>query len=642
MIGNVETLNPGQSATVSSNVDEEQNIVYFNFGIPKGEKGDTNIAVFDNVALMKVASLKNGMIAQTLGYYNINDGGGADYKIRTRTQDDTINNMTLIEIGESMVAELQYNNYDCLNPEMLGAKGDGAADDTLVFQTLFSLNKPIKCRNSAIYGIKKCDMGNVDVELDGNGCTFLNIQLNMSESPQNIYKNSMFYLGTENDGTNYKPNVLVKNATFDGNKDNLTNLRAFWDAVFSIVYANNVIFKNVHFKDTIGTANIISNVNKYTIKNSTFTDIANRQETILSGTSRNGYEVFVGNGIKTIFNTQNVKCININDSYARCDGAFITNVRDSYFSNVGTVIEMHGSYSVNYPKEKNVNIDNITTEECGTAILYGSGNDSNEYKTIINLSNSNLIDCKPKTSLGGYISVEGVGTNLNIDNCKIDSSTSTNISYGIFYLSKNSTIYLKNSIIDASAFEKSIFGVPTGTKANITIDNSELISNNTSAGRIINTNSSSQGTNIQISNSKIVGGINGQFNDIILINNNWTSASTILANTLTGNLLKLVNNEILVQATSGYPISFSNNPDTVIISNNRLLQASQSGIFVSLKLGTTYSTFDNNYSTLFNIGGAITIPSDSKCSIHDNIGQYLTFSGTAQIAHDNIGITVNQ
>ena len=55
MIGNVETLEPTQPATISSNVDEEQNIVYFNFGIPqgyKGEKGDTgnvDMATFDVV-----------------------------------------------------------------------------------------------------------------------------------------------------------------------------------------------------------------------------------------------------------------------------------------------------------------------------------------------------------------------------------------------------------------------------------------------------------------------------------------------------------------------------------------------------------------------------------------------------------------
>lgn len=40
MIGDVETLEPSLPATVSTNIDEEQDIVYFNFGIPQGYKGD--------------------------------------------------------------------------------------------------------------------------------------------------------------------------------------------------------------------------------------------------------------------------------------------------------------------------------------------------------------------------------------------------------------------------------------------------------------------------------------------------------------------------------------------------------------------------------------------------------------------------
>ena len=49
MIGNVDTLEPGLPATVSTNIDEEQNIVYFNFGIPEGiqgEKGDSGDMLF--------------------------------------------------------------------------------------------------------------------------------------------------------------------------------------------------------------------------------------------------------------------------------------------------------------------------------------------------------------------------------------------------------------------------------------------------------------------------------------------------------------------------------------------------------------------------------------------------------------------
>ena len=39
-VGNTTTLSPGSDATVTINEDETSDIVYYNFGIPKGEKGD--------------------------------------------------------------------------------------------------------------------------------------------------------------------------------------------------------------------------------------------------------------------------------------------------------------------------------------------------------------------------------------------------------------------------------------------------------------------------------------------------------------------------------------------------------------------------------------------------------------------------
>jgi hypothetical protein len=52
-IGNTTTLPEGSSATASTNKDEEQNVIYLNLGIPKGDKGDkgdtggTNFTTFD-------------------------------------------------------------------------------------------------------------------------------------------------------------------------------------------------------------------------------------------------------------------------------------------------------------------------------------------------------------------------------------------------------------------------------------------------------------------------------------------------------------------------------------------------------------------------------------------------------------------
>jgi len=86
---------------------------------------------YDNVAEMKLAeNLVNGSYARTLGYYAKNDGGSALYKIRTITNDDIVDEATIIEMGDgtnNLVAELIIE--EPVNVKSLGAYGDGAHDD---------------------------------------------------------------------------------------------------------------------------------------------------------------------------------------------------------------------------------------------------------------------------------------------------------------------------------------------------------------------------------------------------------------------------------------------------------------------------------------------------------------------------------
>lgn len=75
---------------------------------------------FDTVAEMKLATnLINGSYTYTLGFYNINDGGASHYKIRTKTNEDVINEYDLISLyDENLVAE--YIEDKTVNIKQLG------------------------------------------------------------------------------------------------------------------------------------------------------------------------------------------------------------------------------------------------------------------------------------------------------------------------------------------------------------------------------------------------------------------------------------------------------------------------------------------------------------------------------------------
>ena len=86
---------------------------------------------FDNVAAMKEATnLIDGSYARTLGYRNKNDGGSALYKIRTITNDDVVDEATIIALADdTLIAELmeiKINKY--IDLRWLGADSTGTED----------------------------------------------------------------------------------------------------------------------------------------------------------------------------------------------------------------------------------------------------------------------------------------------------------------------------------------------------------------------------------------------------------------------------------------------------------------------------------------------------------------------------------
>lgn len=86
--------------------------------------------VYNNINEMKNATnLTNGSFARTSGFYEYDDGGGAFYKVRNVTNEDIIDNITIIALNDvNLVAELI--TPEIIKPEIFGAYGDGVHDDT--------------------------------------------------------------------------------------------------------------------------------------------------------------------------------------------------------------------------------------------------------------------------------------------------------------------------------------------------------------------------------------------------------------------------------------------------------------------------------------------------------------------------------
>ena len=73
-------------------------------------KDSRAVHTYDNVSSMKSdTNLRAGTHVRTKGYYNINDGGSAEYYVRNKTIDDVENNGTTHFVGDTLVAELITN-----------------------------------------------------------------------------------------------------------------------------------------------------------------------------------------------------------------------------------------------------------------------------------------------------------------------------------------------------------------------------------------------------------------------------------------------------------------------------------------------------------------------------------------------------
>lgn len=172
---------------------------------------------FDSVSDMKLATnLVDGSYARTSGYYSYNDNGGAFYKIRNITSEDTIDEASIISLyDENLIAELIPLDY--ITPEMFGCVGDGTRDDTTNLLKALNYGKIIKGTKTylADFGGSLYVTGSTtnNILLDGG---IYNLSGRLDYTNDIIIKNTSINGDVYFTGNNFTGNkVIIKNNKFN-------------------------------------------------------------------------------------------------------------------------------------------------------------------------------------------------------------------------------------------------------------------------------------------------------------------------------------------------------------------------------------------------------------------------------------------
>ena len=207
---------------------------------------------YDTVADMKVATnFVDGSYAKTLGYYAKGDLGGSVYKIRNITNDDTIDEATIIEITgdpqNNLVAELIP--ADSMNTKQFGIISSDSVDQHTLIQTAINYcNELVFCEGETYYITTALKVHN-GTTLDLNHATIIT---SLNRSILN-FETTDTYTGYNGIG-----DITIKNGNLTG-------------GCISFIHGKNIVIENVNFKDTANNHFIeICACNNYLVNNCNF------------------------------------------------------------------------------------------------------------------------------------------------------------------------------------------------------------------------------------------------------------------------------------------------------------------------------------------------------------------------------------
>lgn len=180
---------------------------------------NTNAIIgFDTVSDMKNSeNLKDNSYARTFGFYTLNDGGGALYKIHKKQDDVITDEMFTISIGTDLYAELILNSH--INILKIGAKPNIDFDNSACINS--AINYAIKNNLTIYIPIGKFQINssliiNNNITIEGEDSNFAEYQGNFDS----LIGGSVIYL--KSDTPTYLINSLnrytitFKNIRFEG------------------------------------------------------------------------------------------------------------------------------------------------------------------------------------------------------------------------------------------------------------------------------------------------------------------------------------------------------------------------------------------------------------------------------------------
>lgn len=163
--------------------------------------GLAGVIAFNTVSEMKNAeNLVNGSKVKTLGFYSVNDKGGAFYKVRTITNEDIIDNITIIPLVniDTLICELIVE--DTMSIEQFGVTGTDATTDSSYTNIAISSNVN-KLIFNGTYTLKGITLKN-NICLCGSGT---------------ITCNNAFGGNADNNLAINKSNIIIDGLTFNFN-----------------------------------------------------------------------------------------------------------------------------------------------------------------------------------------------------------------------------------------------------------------------------------------------------------------------------------------------------------------------------------------------------------------------------------------